>query len=85
MVNGTYDPKLSWVLPYRDTFNFFDLPWSYIAMESIALLTVVTTTHVVRKKPGRLKYTVPSTSSESTKTATRSEKKIPSTLRHRDR
>ncbi|MFW9970064.1 MAG: hypothetical protein ACFFDF_07665 [Candidatus Odinarchaeota archaeon] len=85
VINGSYDPKLSWVLPYRSMFNFFDLPWSYIAMGSIGLLMVATTTHVVRKKPGRLKYSPPSSSSESNSTSTGSEKKIPSTLKHRDR
>lgn len=54
--NATYDPKLSWSIPYSDTFNFFELPWSYIAIGSIAILMVIITTRVIRKKPGRVKY-----------------------------
>ena len=83
--NGTYDPKLSWHLPYRNIFNFFDLPWSYIAMGSIAILMVIVTTRVVRKIPGRVTYEPAKLSSKSKKKATKAEKRIPSTLRHRDR
>ncbi|MHA2128239.1 MAG: hypothetical protein ACW99E_23330 [Promethearchaeota archaeon] len=83
--NVSYDPKLSWQLPSSDSsFNFFDLPWPYIAMGSIAILMVVTTTRVVRKKPGRLTYQPIATSSNSKKTS-KTEKRIPGTLRHRDR
>ena len=85
LTNGTYDPKLSWFLPYRDSFNFFALPWSYIAMGSIAILMVATTTRVVRKRPGRTTYQPISISPDSKKKTTKAEKRIPSTLHHRDR
>lgn len=85
LTNATFHSKLSWVLPYPSTFNFLDLPWSYIAMGSIAILMVSTTTHVVRKKPGRLKSGPFTTSSKSNETANNHEKRIPGTLRHRDR
>jgi hypothetical protein len=68
LTNGTYDPKLSWDLPNLDTFNFADLPWTYFAIGSIALLMVATTTHVVRKKPGRVKYGYYTKSSNSAET-----------------
>ncbi|MHA2324051.1 MAG: hypothetical protein ACXACB_01525, partial [Promethearchaeota archaeon] len=86
LTNVSYDLKLSWQLPSSDSsFNFFDdLPWPYIAMGSIAILMVVTTTRVVRKKPGRLTYQPIATKSNSKKTS-KTEKRIPSTLRHRDR
>ncbi|GAH01127.1 unnamed protein product, partial [marine sediment metagenome] len=45
-----------------------------------------TTDHIPRKKPGRVKYSdVPPSPNESSDTTTKSEKRIPKTLRHRDR
>jgi hypothetical protein len=80
--NGTYDTKLLWVLPYNNLFNFFDLPWNYISIGSITILTVISTTHVIRKKPGRLKYHRLSASSDSLETTAQADKRIPSTLKH---
>jgi hypothetical protein len=82
--NLSYDPKLSWHLPFQNTFNVFDLPWSYIAMGSIAILMVVATTHVARKRPGRLIYTDIQIPPKKKKT-TKAEKRIPNTIRNRDR
>jgi len=83
--NGTYDIKLLWVLPHNNLFNLFDLPWTYIAIGSITILTVISTTHVIRKKPGRLKYHRLSTSSDSSETTAQADKRVPSTLKHRNR
>jgi len=83
--NGTYDTKLLWVLPHNNLFNLLDLPWTYITIGSITILTVISTTHVIRKKPGRLKYRPLSSSSDSPESTTQADKSIPSTLRHRDR
>ena len=85
VVNITYDPLLSWHLPYPNTFNIRDLPWSYIAIGSIGLLMVAATSYIVRKRPGRTTYQPITLSSNSTKTTSDSEKRIPETLRHRDR
>jgi len=84
ITNVSYDPRLSWHLPIPDKWDIFDLPWTYIAIGSIALLTVAGTTRVLRKKPGRLKY-VYAKSTGSTKTTSDTEKRIPSHLKHRDR
>lgn len=83
--NGTYDTKLLWFLPHNNLFNLLDLPWTYITIGSITILTVISTTHVIRKKPGRLKYHSLSSSSDSPESTTQADKSIPSTLRHRDR
>ncbi len=83
--NGTYDTKLLWFLPHNNLFNLLDLPWTYITIGSITILTVISTTHVIRKKPGRLKYRPLSSSSDSPESTTQADKSIPSTLRHRDR
>jgi len=83
--NGTYDTKLLWVLPHNNLFNLLDLPWTYITIGSITILTVISTTHVIRKKPGRLKYRPLISSSDSPESTTQADKSIPSTLRHRDR
>lgn len=85
VVNGSFDPKLSWTLPSLHDFNFLDLPWAYISMGTIALLAVVSTLRVVRKKPGRLKYSSPSKSKDAEETANKAEKRIPQTIKHRDR
>jgi hypothetical protein len=148
VVNGTYDPKLQWQIPRSNRFSITDIPWSYITIGSLALLTVGmaakkprvkkkskpkpkpptnkfdtiasqvqsassppsdSTDHVSRKKPGRVKYQpittskeaadkvprkrpgrvkysdIPPSSKKSTKTATKAEKRIPNTIRHRDR
>jgi hypothetical protein len=85
IVNGSFDPKLSWTTPSTTSFNFFNLPWAYIAMGSIGLLAVATTMRVIRKRPGRLKWSSPSSSSNSEKPTTEAEKRIPETLKHRDR
>ena len=84
LTNASYDPRLSWHVPIPGKWNVFDIPWTYLAIGSIALLTVTSTTRVLRKKPGRLKY-VYAKSSDSTKTTTDAKKRIPSHLRHRDR
>lgn len=54
-------------------------------MGSIEILMVATTSHVVRKKPGRVKYSSYPISSNSTETATEAEKRNPRILHHRDR
>jgi len=82
--NVSYDPRLSWHVPIPGKWNIFDLPWTYFAIGSIALLTIASTTRILRKKPGRVKY-VYAKSSDSTKSTTDAEKRIPSHLRHRDR
>jgi hypothetical protein len=82
--NVSYDPRLSWSVPIPDKWNVADLPWTYFAIGSIALLMVATTTRILRKKPGRLKY-VYAKSSDSTKTTLKAEKRVPSHLRHKDR
>jgi len=84
LTNASYDPKLSWSVPIPGKWNIADLPWTYFAIGSIALLMVVSTTRILRKKPGRVKY-VYAKSSDSTKTTTKAEKRIPSHLRHRNR
>ena len=84
LTNASYDPKLSWSVPIPGKWNIADLPWSYFAIGSIALLSVVSTTRILRKKPGRVKY-VYAKSSDSTKTTTKAENRIPSRLRHRNR
>jgi len=84
LTNASYDPKLSWSVPIPGKWNISDLPWTYFAIGSIALLMVVSTTRVVRKKPGRVKY-IYAKSSDSADTNTKAEKRIPSHLRHRDR
>ena len=84
LTNASYDPKLSWSVPIPGKWNIADLPWTYFAIGSIALLTVASTTRILRKKPGRVKY-VYAKSSDSTKTTSKAEKRIPSHLRHRDR
>ena len=84
ITNVSYDPRLSWHVPIPGKWNIFDLPWTYFAIGSIALLTVTGTSRVLRKKPGRLKY-VYAKSPDSTKTTPAAEKRIPSHLRHRDR
>ncbi len=84
LTNASYDPKLSWSVPIPGKWNITDLPWTYFTIGSIALLMVVSTTRILRKKPGRVKY-VYAKSSDSTKTTSKSEKQIPSHLRHRDR
>ncbi len=84
LTNVSYDPRLSWQVPIPGKWNIFDLPWTYFAIGSIALLTLTGTTRVLRKKPGRVKY-VFAKSSESPKTTTKAEKRIPSHLRHKDR
>ncbi|MHA1477734.1 MAG: hypothetical protein ACTSPU_06000 [Promethearchaeota archaeon] len=84
LTNATYHSKLSWSVPIPGKWNVFDLPWVYFAIGSIVLLTIVSTTRVVRKKPGRVKY-VYAKSSDSTETTTKADKRIPSHLRHRDR
>jgi len=84
LTNASYDPKLSWSVPIPGKWNIADLPWTYFAIGSIALLMVVSTTRILRKKPGRVKY-VYAKSSDSTKTTSKTEKRIPSHLRHRDR
>ncbi len=84
LTNASYDPKLSWSVPIPGKWNIADLPWTYFAIGSIALLMVVTTKRILRKKPGRVKY-VYAKSSDSTKTTSNAEKRIPSRLRHRDR
>jgi hypothetical protein len=85
VANGSFDPTLSWRTPSSTSFNFFNLPWAYIAMGSIGLLAVATTMRVIRKRPGRLKWSSPSSSSNSEKPTTEAEKRIPETLKHRDR
>ena len=82
--NVSYDPRLSWHVPIPGKWNIFELPWTYFAIGSIALLMVASTTRILRKKPGRVKY-VYAKSSGSTKTTAGAEKRIPSNLRHRDR
>jgi len=84
LTNASYHSKLSWSVPIPGKWTIFDLPWVYFAIGSIVLLTVVSTTRVVRKRPGRVKY-VYAKSSDSTETTTKAEKRIPSHLRHRDR
>ncbi|MHA1509569.1 MAG: hypothetical protein ACTSO6_12795 [Promethearchaeota archaeon] len=84
LTNASYDPKLSWSVPIPGKWNIADLPWTYFAIGSIALLMVVSTTRILRKKPGRVKY-VYAKSSDSTKTTSKTEKRIPSHLRHKDR
>ena len=84
LTNVSYDPRLSWQVPIPGKWNVFDLPWTYFAIGSIALLTLTSTTRILRKKPGRVKY-VYAKSPDSTKTTTGAEKRIPSNLRHRDR
>ena len=84
LTNASYDPRLSWSVPIPGKWNIADLPWTYFAIGSIALLMVVSTTRILRKKPGRVKY-VYAKSSDSTKTTSKTEKRIPSHLRHRDR
>jgi hypothetical protein len=82
--NVSYDPRLSWHVPIPGKWNIFDLPWTYFAIGSIVLLTITSTTRILRKKPGRVKY-VYAKSSDSTETTTDAEKRTPSHLRHRDR
>jgi len=84
LTNASYDPRLSWSVPIPGKWNITDLPWTYFAIGSIALLMVVSTTRILRKKPGRVKY-VYAKSSDSTKPTSKAEKRIPSHLRHRDR
>ena len=84
ITNVSYDPRLSWHVPIPGKWDIFDLPWTYFAIGSIALLTVTGTMRILRKKPGRLKY-VYAKSPDSTKTTPTAEKRIPSHLRHRDR
>jgi len=84
LTNASYDPRLSWSVPIPGKWNITDLPWTYFAIGSIALLMVVSTTRILRKKPGRVKY-VYAKSSDSTKPTSKTEKRIPSRLRHRDR
>ncbi|GAG96794.1 unnamed protein product, partial [marine sediment metagenome] len=52
LTNASYGPRLSWHVPIPGKWDVFDLPWTYIAIGSIALLTLTGTTRVVRKKPG---------------------------------
>ena len=84
LTNASYDPRLSWSVPIPGKWNIADLPWTYFAIGSIALLMVVSTTRILRKKPGRVKY-VYAKSSDSTKTTIKAEKRIPGHLHHRDR
>jgi hypothetical protein len=84
ITNVSYDPRLSWHVPFPDEWNILDLPWSYFAIGSIALFAISGTTRILRKKPGRVKY-VYAKSSEPTETTADAEKRIPSHLRHRDR
>jgi hypothetical protein len=77
VVNGTYDPKLLWELPRTTSFNFFtDVPWSYITIGSLAVLSITTSAgHVVRKRPGRVKYTdIPPPSQKSSETVAQDKK-----------
>ena len=91
VINGTYDPKLHWQIPRPSSFSITDLPWSYITIGSIGLLAIgmtvkkKTADKVPRKKPGRVTYQPATTSGKSAETTTESEKRIPDTLRHRDR
>jgi len=85
VVNDSFAPKLSWILPSLQEFSFLDLPWGYISMGTIALLAVVSTLRVVRKKLGRLKYSSPSKSKDAEETLKKAEKRIPETIKHRDR
>ncbi len=84
LTNASYDPRLSWSVPIPGKWNITDLPWTYFAIGSIALLMVVSTTRILRKKPGRVKY-VYAKSSDSTKPTSKAEKRIPSRLRHKNR
>ena len=84
LTNASYDPRLSWSVPIPGKWNITDLPWTYFAIGSIALLMVVSTTRILRKKPGRVKY-VYAKSSDSTKPTSKTEKRIPSRLRHKNR
>ncbi len=56
IINGTYDPKLSWQIPRPSSFNITDLPWSYITIGSIGLITLAMSVKKFRKKPGRVTY-----------------------------
>jgi len=84
LTNASYDPRLSWSVPIPGKWNITDLPWTYFAIGSIALLMVVSTTRILRKKPGRVKY-VYAKSSDSTKPTSKTEKRIPSRLQHKNR
>ncbi|MHA1240466.1 MAG: hypothetical protein ACTSQU_06695 [Promethearchaeota archaeon] len=84
LTNASYDPRLSWSVPIPGKWNITDLPWTYFAIGSIALLMVVSTTRIFRKKPGRVKY-VYAKSSDSTKPTSKTEKRIPSRLQHKNR
>ena len=157
IINATYDPKLHWQIPRPNSFTITDIPWSYITIGSVAIITIGTaakiprgkkkkkpdpeptpnskfnsiatevestmapskksdlvkesykeesTDHRPRKKPGRVTYDSSVQSSEnvpikktqrpllvltdappkeSSKKTTKSEKRIPETLTHRDR
>jgi hypothetical protein len=108
VINGTYDPKLHWQVPRPNSFSITNLPWEYITIGSIGILTVsmvvktrrkkpgrvtyqpITTStepadKVPRKKPGRVTYQPITTSTESAEKTTKSEKRIPKNLRHRER
>ncbi|MHA1914764.1 MAG: hypothetical protein ACW986_07480 [Promethearchaeota archaeon] len=85
VINVSYYPRLMWSVPIPGKWNIFDLPWNYIAMGSIGLLMAATTAYIVRKRPGRTTYQPMTLSTNSTETTTDGEKRIPETLRHRDR
>jgi hypothetical protein len=114
VINGSYDPRLSWHIPSTPKFNIFtDIPWNYLAIGSLSLVAVsIAVMKAARKKPGRVKYQPISSStssaeniqmpessskektwrpivihsgSESSETKSEPEKRIPSTLSHRDR
>lgn len=85
IINGSYNPKLSWTFPTTLDFTFLDLPWSYITIGLISLLAIAVTVKIIRKKPGRTTWSPVSTSSDSKHTSTEAEKRIPETLKHRNR
>jgi hypothetical protein len=85
MQNLTLSPTLSWIYPVTLEFNFSTLPWSYIAIGSIFLLTGTAATKIPRKKPGRVIYTPITIKNNSNTKNQDTKKRIPHTLRHRNR
>ncbi|MBK5112600.1 MAG: hypothetical protein KGD59_08455 [Candidatus Heimdallarchaeota archaeon] len=56
--NASYDPHYRWFTPpiKSNTAYLIDFPWPYLAIGSVATVMLVSLIYVVRKRPGRVKY-----------------------------